>query len=207
VFAVLLLIFATYFLSNEARQFIGSPAEYFTSFWNYLDILPPIGIYVSFALIFMNLPNYEITERSIQAVTTFFMWFKLLYFMRIFKNTGYLIRMIVNVIVDMKSFFLVLIIGIVAFGDSFLTIAHGNVGVEGATVFTTGFINSIIYVYTVILGGFDLGHFDNSIAYALVITLFLICTVFNMIVMLNLLIAIISESFANVNSNAKNAMF
>jgi hypothetical protein len=49
--------------------------------------------------------------------------------------------------------------------------------------------------------------YENSIAYILVMVLFLLCTVFNMIVMLNLLIAIISESFANVNGNATNAMY
>jgi len=65
----------------------------------------------------------------------------------------------------------------------------------------------VIYVYTLILGGFDTADYEGSIVYPLVMTLFILCTVFNMIVMLNLLIAIISESFANVNSNARNAMY
>jgi hypothetical protein len=125
---------------------------------------------------------------------------KLLYFMRIFRSTGYLIRCIVTVIYDMRHFFLVLLIGIFAFSDTFLAISLGN---EGDDQFVKGFANSVIYTYSVILGGFDITHFDNSIAYVFVISLFLVCTIFNMIVMLNLLIAIISESFANVNSNAK----
>ena len=58
-----------------------------------------------------------------------------------------------------------------------------------------------------ILGGFDLKDFENSIAYATVIILFILCTIFNMIVMLNLLIAFISESFGKVNNNARNAMY
>ena len=57
------------------------------------------------------------------------------------------------------------------------------------------------------MGGFDLADYDSTVAYVFVIILFLICTIFNMIVMLNLLIAIISESFANVNNNSKNAMY
>lgn len=59
------------------------------------------------------------------------MWFKLLYFLRIFKNTGYLIRMIVEVIYDMRHFFLVLLITIAAFGDSFLSISLANKLGEG----------------------------------------------------------------------------
>jgi len=58
-----------------------------------------------------------------------------------------------------------------------------------------------------ILGGFDLADYEGSIAFIMVTTLFILCTIFNMIVMLNLLIAIISESFANVNNNADNAKF
>jgi hypothetical protein len=42
---------------------------------------------------------------------------------------------------------------------------------------------------------------------ALVMIFFLLCTFFNMIIMLNLLIAIISESFGKVNSNSVNAKY
>jgi len=159
----------------------------------------------SIILLWLDIEGQLTLERTVQAITTFFMWIKLLYFMRIFRNTGYLIRMIIVVISDMRSFLLVLLIGLIAFGSSFLCIARGNEDV-GANVFTSGFVDSIIYVYNIILGGFDTGDYEGSIAFALVITLFLLCTVFNMIVMLNLLIAIISESFANVNSNAKQAI-
>jgi hypothetical protein len=68
----------------------------------------------------------EQTERSLMALTTFFIWFKLLYFMRIFKDTGYLIRMISTVMIDMRHFLFVLLIAIVAFGDTFLSISMGN---------------------------------------------------------------------------------
>lgn len=64
--------------------------------------------------------------RAILAISTFFMWLKLLYIMRIFKKTGYLIRMIVEVIYDMGVFLLLLLITVLAFGDSFLRISLGN---------------------------------------------------------------------------------
>jgi hypothetical protein len=47
----------------------------------------------------------------------------MLYFLRIFKHTGYLIRMLVEVISDMSTFLLVLLITLMAFGDSFLKIS------------------------------------------------------------------------------------
>ena len=134
------------------------------------------------------------------------MWFKFLYFLRIFKSTGYLIRMIVEVVYDMRNFFLVLLITIAAFGDSFLRIAVANTNYidpdtkeETVNIFTTGFIDSMIFTYRMILGDFDTGAF-GEVAVPLVMILFLLCTIFNMIVMLNLLIAIISDSYARVTN-------
>ena len=45
-------------------------------------------------------------------------WIKLLYFLRLFKETGYLIRIIVQVIKDMKYFLLLLLLTIIAFGQA-----------------------------------------------------------------------------------------
>lgn len=144
--------------------------------------------------------------RTVLAIVTFFMWFKFLYFLRIFRSTGYLIRMIVEVIKDMQYFFLVLLITIAAFGDSLLIISLGNKNILDAdgnpTTFTDGFIDSCIYTYRMILGDFDTSAF-GSVATPVVMILFLLCTIFNMIVMLNLLIAIISDSYARVTANSE----
>lgn len=47
------------------------------------------------------------------------MWIKLLYFVRIFDQFGYLIRMIVQVLKDMQAFLGVLFITLFAFGEAF----------------------------------------------------------------------------------------
>ena len=143
-------------------------------------------------------------ERTVLAIVSFFMWMKFLYFLRIFKETGYLIRMIIEVIKDMRNFFLVLLITVAAFGDSFSTIALGNTNEKD--VFTTGFFDGLIYTYRMILGDFDTTSFGN-VAAPLVMALFLLCTVFNMIVMLNLLIAIISDSYARVTANSEQTTY
>lgn len=134
------------------------------------------------------------------------MWFKFLYFFRIFKSFGYLIRLIILVVYDMRHFLIVLFITLVAFGDTFLTISNGNNEV-GTQPFVSGFWDSIIYTYLIILGSFDMQHFQDSIATNMLIALLIICTLFNTIVMLNLLIAIISETFSMVKENAENASY
>jgi Ion transport protein len=131
------------------------------------------------------------------------MWFKFLYFFRIFKSYGYLTRLLILVILDMKDFLVVLFITIVAFSDSLLTISLGNAPDER---FVTDFTDAIIYTYRIVLGDFNVEAF-GSVAVPLVYTLFIMCTVFNTIVMLNLLIAIISETFTVVKENSENASY
>jgi hypothetical protein len=134
---------------------------------------------------------------GMRSFTNFLVWFKLFYFMRIFKNTGYYIRMIVEVMYDMRSFLLILLVSIIAFSDSFLAISMAN---TEDLRFTNGYIDSNIYTYRMILGDMqtDFGEHATVIAWFF----FIICTLFNMIIVLNLLIAIISESFGRVNSNS-----
>jgi hypothetical protein len=142
------------------------------------------------------------TKIVVISITSWFMWIKCLYFLRIYDSTGYLIRMIVDVIYDMRIFIMVLAIALAAFADSLLIIS-----VNSTTPFTTGFNDSMIFTYRIILGDFDAGVMADTKVPWLSMTLFLLCTIFNMIVMLNLLIAIISETFARVASNSDKATF
>jgi len=48
---------------------------------------------------------------------------KILYFMRIFKKTSYLIRMIVEVVSGMGVFLFVLFIALAAFGNAFYALS------------------------------------------------------------------------------------
>ena len=202
----IMLIFATYFIANEIKQFNQKGGEYFKDVWNYIDIIPPVGIYVISVMILLNLFRIEVNnelQRTINSFITFFMWFKLLYFLRIFKTTGYLIGMILEVVKDMRHFFLVLLVTIIAFASSFLAISLGN---DEANQFTTSNLDATIFTYRMVLGDFDTGAF-GEVATPVVWILFLLCTIFNMIVMLNLLIAIISETFARVTGLADQKIY
>lgn len=55
------------------------------------------------------------------------MWFKFIYFLRCTSRTGWLVRMIVEVIKDMGSFLLVYLITIMAFSDAFYSMSQAQV--------------------------------------------------------------------------------
>jgi len=103
----------------------------------------------------------------------------------------------------MSTFMVVMLITILAFSDTYLTISNGN---EDHEKFVFSIPDSVIYVYRIILGDFDVSKF-GSVAVPLCYILFILCTIFNTIVMLNLLIAIISETFSHVKENAQNASY
>ncbi len=150
------------------------------------------------------------------------LWLKFLYFLRIFKSTGYLIKIIIAVCVDMRHFLFILFLTIMAFGDSMRQVSTSN---HPQNVFIGSWWQSFTYVYRMILGDFNTdptylegspikqeeysdpnSGFGTTASWYIWI-LFYLCTVLNMIIMLNLLIAIISESFVRINQQKDQASF
>jgi hypothetical protein len=129
-----LTLFAFYLLKNEIYQLSEAGLEYFSSIWNYLDLVPPIGIIVFLALDYFvgffkitdadgNTPDYiKEIEVSMQATMSLFVWLKFLYFLRIFESTGYLIRIIIQVCIDMRFFLGLLLLTFIAFGNAMYNI-------------------------------------------------------------------------------------
>ena len=203
-FAVLLLIMACYFFVIESFQLKTQSFSYFLSPWNAIDILPPLLMFVYYIRVLID--NKTLVDEDdmelnlyLKTVTTFFMWTKALYFLRIFESFAYLIRMIVRVIIDMKVFLLVLLIVIMAFADSFYGIIRNNP--EGSYFATFDFWDSFLFAFLLALGDWSVPATFGTVLVPMMQILFMMSTLFNLIVMLNLLIAIISETFAEVNSN------
>ncbi|CDW83468.1 wd-40 repeat protein [Stylonychia lemnae] len=201
---ILMALFSIYFLFSEMRQLISQGFQYLSNVWNYIDLLSPIGVITFLILELLSQLEYEVNQdflRSIMALATFFMWLKILYVLRIFRSTGYLIRSIVEVIYDMGIFLLILFLTVTAFGDSFLRLSLGNE--EG---FIENFFFSIVYAYRMILGDFDTTNFGD-VARPLAFVFWFMCTIVDMIVMLNLLIAIISATYERVANNSEKAAY
>ena len=97
--------------------------------WNYSDLLPPIFIIavvsihlrVNISVEYPSIPDYTPNGLlyTVHGMASLLMWMKLLYFLRIFENTSYLIRMITNVLWDMRVFLLILFLFYFAFGEAF----------------------------------------------------------------------------------------
>ena len=101
--------------------------------------------------------------------------------------------MIIEVIKDMDAFLFMMMVAIFAFSEASYSLSNNRL--DGDRAFQSYF-QSISFSFFNAMGNFVMDGFDeDSIGW----TLFFLCTLFNMIVMLNLLIAIISETYNRVN--------
>lgn len=195
-FCIVMIVFAVYFIYIEGFQIKKQGFVYFSNFWSYIDFMPSVMIIVTSLVFFLGVHDpYMIAH--LMSVCTLFYWCKFLSILRMFKSFSYLIRMIVLVVFDMKYFLGVLLLAMTAFGDGFYMVSNFTQASdeEEGGPFIESFVMSILYVYNM-----SLGEYDNSYGIAPTFgwVLFTFSTLFNMIVMLNLLIAIISDTFAKV---------
>jgi hypothetical protein len=200
IFWIMVLLGAVYFLVIEMGQFMGQGLSYMASPWNYIDVLPPLLNIVYFIKVMVDgtLDEYNVANLTIKTVATFFMWAKMLYFLRIFDDFAYLIRMIVRVIYDMRIFMFILLVVIFAFSDAFYGISREN---EPGDEFIKDFWEALLFTYLMTLGDWDIPDTLGKKVLPLGHILFIAASIFNLTVMLNLLIAIISETFGEVNNN------
>lgn len=100
----------------------------------------------------------------------------------------------------MRFFLLILIISFFSFGDSYKVINNANHPDD--RFIDGGMLPSLFYTYRVGLGDFDTDSFGN-VAALYCKCLFLVNTVFTSIILLNLFVAIISETFQRIKDNDK----
>ena len=124
---LLLCVFSLYFLHQEWRSIKLDGCAYFTStnsFWNYCDVLPPIGIITITILDFFShessADDAMVTVRyGIQGLVCFGMWLKIFYFLRIYRDTGFFVNMFIKVVYEIKVFFLLYVLILCAFAFTF----------------------------------------------------------------------------------------
>lgn len=88
--------------------------------------------------------------RTLYSFAAIIMWLRLLYFFRIFRDTGYYIRMLVEVIKDIKYFIFIFALTIVAFAHAWFVFLKNGEETE-----LENFAAALGYVYNLALGEFS----------------------------------------------------
>lgn len=104
--------------------------------------------------------------------------------------------MITEVLVDSQVFMVIIAFALLAFSGSFYILSQNNPAQA-----IPSWLTSVTDSYQLMLGQFDVTQF-GEVGYALQFVMFVISSMFLIVIMLNLLIAIISDTYASVQEQA-----
>ncbi len=202
IFDVLDFIYFIFYAYREIKQIFLFRKVYFEDFWNLVDIAVIIGSFTSLILDFIHISKSYTDElleplKTMVAITFFCLWLRILSYSRGISGTNFLMRLVQRTIKDMLYFLAVIFLLLLAFGSA-------------AFMQQKEFSHSPFYVfnlvYRLILGDFThFDHYDDEIGTSVTLWVgMLIFSVLLSIIMLNLLISIISDTFVNVSATQKS---
>lgn len=128
------------------------------------------------------------------------MWFNILFYLRAFESTGPLVSMILRIAEDMTSLMFVVFLVLLGFSQAFWLLASENRDLDGdpsTNPFST-IPNSLLNSFTFMLGGYDPFAFSNAPLESFALFLSCIYMLIVSILLLNLLIALMGDSYGDV---------
>ena len=82
---------------------------------------------MNLAIVIMTMKGEQTLDiRRMESVAVIFMWFRFLYFFRIMDHTAYLIRMLWQILYDMRSFIFIFVLIILAFANGFYVLSNNQ---------------------------------------------------------------------------------
>lgn len=170
----------------EIIQMFSVGLSYFKEIWNLIDVAR-VGL--CFAWIFLSIFQNNGYLRYVTWPMVLVNFFRGLTGFRAFDNTRYYTRLIVRAFFDSTAFLIVFFYSTLAFGMLYLAS-------NPSTVSSISSIWSIPYELN--MGNFDNANFD-SLDYAC----FMVASIINVIIILNLLISILGDSFESFQAEAQ----
>lgn len=207
-------IIGFYFLVYEVVQCLNmGKAEYFGDHWNYFEVF---GILIYWFASILDIANETVSDlsRMCYVLALLFSLVKILFLIRVYKNLSFLVTMIIQVMIDLKSFFIVFMIFSMIFAECFsiLHIDHSSYGrlpstiAQGVAAIRIAFGDfSIVDPYRTFdyVNPLDETEYSrNFIFVCFTFMVFLLAAILLFMVFMNFIIAVISDSYATVTSHA-----
>lgn len=159
--------------------------KFLISLWNMLDLSRNILIWVYISMLILD---QDFDKLETLSIITLIAWLRVVGYFRIFDRTRYLINMILEVIKDMVPFLVIMVVSTLAFG---LVFYISNMQ-EGSSAFLSAYqIN--FSSFNVILNG----SFQTAV--------FILSCIVNPLIMMNLLIAIMGDTYDRVRDGLEVA--
>ena len=148
-----------------------------------------------------SLPQDRQWIRALAAFSVFFMWIKTFYWMRLFTGTSFYIRLILETLSDIKYFLILTIFIFMTFGNTLLIMNQGRTedGQLYSSIFGVGFLDVMLNNYITAIGDYEVDGFKQEGGDVIIWILFIMATFISQVTFLNMLIAIMGDTFDRVS--------
>ena len=172
--------------------------------WNVIDFIPLLLVTASITITYLPLTRHRITEqRYLNAISAFFMWVRVFDFLTLYRSFAHLIKTLVTVLDDMRAYITLLVIAIIAFAGTFYLLSNNQDPIDR---YLLSYPAALMMMWDWTLSNQDSSVFGPR-GYALQYFFYMLACLGLMVLMLNILIAIISESHAKVQRSAEVNMY
>jgi len=169
-----------------------SALEFLLNPWQLLDICFVLTALIG-VLSRMVLWKETDHSRELLSVATIFVWFKVLYYLRPFKASGPLVSMVIAIAADIRVFCLIVLTSLIGFTQSFWLLSRHDDSLPFGTLWS-----ALLESFNYMMGNFSV-DIEGSVNPPLSTTLVVVFICFMIILMLNLLIALMGNTFAYVS--------
>ena len=199
-----MFLFILYFIFFEFVSFLRDGMGYIKDVFNWLDISSfGLNIYLAFltATDFREKDDIQYDRRGLAALAVVLMWFKAFYWMRLFTGTSFYVRLIRETLYDIRFFALLFICILATFGNALYVMSQGRPDDEMlyADIFGWRVLSTLLNQYMLSLGEFDTEAYQSDGEDIVVWTIFIATTFITQITFLNMLIAVMGDTFDRVS--------
>lgn len=181
--------------------------DYLTSLTNLMDVFQYVTnlLIVVLQLLNLQVPSVE-TQRVVASFSSFFIFVKVLDWLRLFQPTSFYYKLIVDTLSGIWYFMIIVVIALSMFGFPLLILNYNRDPetqlydeiFEGNN---TKVLNVIMNQYLLALGEFGLDNFSDNPQQYLLWILFILATLLTQLTFLNMLVAIMGDTFECVMEN------
>jgi ABC-type multidrug transport system fused ATPase/permease subunit len=172
--------------------------------WNVIDFIPLLLVTASITITYLPLTRHRITEqRYLNAIALFLLWIRVLYFFRIERSYSYLINLLQSVCQSIATFLALLSLTVVSFAGSFYMLSQNNPQSDN---YAPTYLAALHMSIELAFGNYDTTQF-GSVGFALTYLFFLIASLALIVVMMNLLISIVSNTYQALQERASVTLY
>mmetsp|Transcript_26207 Transcript_26207/g.56671 ORF Transcript_26207/g.56671 Transcript_26207/m.56671 type:complete len:610 (-) Transcript_26207:172-2001(-) len=203
--ASLELALDAYYLRSELNQFWDEPGQYFKHVWNWLDLVVIIG---NAGCVLLRCIYWEdgVAYKITASLFSIALWTNVLHYLRAFESTGPLVSMVLQISNDIKYLIFLLCIFMVAFAQAFWVVASDAPLAAPTGSFDRSFDSSLLTLFAYMVGDYQPADISGSSDSVLLDSYLKVLSVVYMgivsVLLLNLLIALMGDSFGTVKTDA-----